>query len=91
MELDFSNFWTTLLIITGIFFLALAINITVHIVWGEELPCILFNDGRLAVIDGNCSGYYNTISWFLSKGYHIDTATAAKYSTYQFETIYMTR
>lgn len=38
-----------------------------------ELKCLLFNDGKLAVIDGvSCNGNYETISWFLSKGYHID-------------------
>ena len=43
---------------------------------GEELPCLEFSDGRLAVIEFGCFPHgsedsMKTISWFLSKGYHI--------------------
>lgn len=37
MEYNYDNFWATLLIITGIFFLALAINITIKIVFGQDI------------------------------------------------------
>ena len=37
-----------------------------------ELKCLKFSDGRLAVIEMyGCTGGYETISWFLSKGYSI--------------------
>jgi len=37
------------------------------------LKCLEFSDGTLAVIGkvDNCTGSYETISWFISKGYHI--------------------
>jgi len=36
------------------------------------LKCVVFSDGRLAVIEMyGCTGGYETISWFLSKGYSI--------------------
>ena len=34
-----------------------------------ELQCLKFSDGRLAVINTYCTGSYETISWFVSKGY----------------------
>ena len=35
-----------------------------------QLKCLKFSDGRLAVIEMyGCTGGYETISWFLSKGY----------------------
>ena len=35
-----------------------------------QLKCLQFSDGRLAVIEMyGCTGGYETISWFLSKGY----------------------
>lgn len=45
MVYDYSGFWGTLLIITGVFFLALALNITFHIVFGQNFdPCFVDND-----------------------------------------------
>jgi len=34
-----------------------------------QLKCLKFSDGRLAVISTTCTGSYETISWFVSKGY----------------------
>ena len=50
----------------------------------EEHPCLLFSDGRLAVIryqdnyDSRflsvCENHIDTVAWFKSKGYHITAA-----------------
>ena len=53
-----------------------------------ELKCLKFSDGTLAVIDMQCTGSYETISWFLTKGYNI-AGTIAGYNT--FDELYMTR
>ena len=52
------------------------------------LKCLKYNDGRLAIINVSCTGQYETISWFLSKGYHIDAVTDGEYSN---DELYMSR
>ena len=55
------------------------------------LKCIEFSDGTLAVIGkvDNCTGSYETISWFLSKGYHI-AGIGADTGNYWYD-VYLTR
>jgi len=55
-----------------------------------ELKCMYYSDGKLAVIRSfPCDGYEKTISWFLSKGYHI--AGTSNPSDYNANEVYMTR
>jgi hypothetical protein len=55
--------------------------------YGEELPCLVFNDGKIAIIESQkmkgddsfgvytyaCEGHGKTIVWFLEHGYNITT------------------
>lgn len=54
-----------------------------------KFNCLLFNDGRLAVLDSECDTAYPEISWFLSKGYHIDAAVID--ADYYVHELYMSR
>jgi len=54
-----------------------------------ELKCLKFNDGRLALVDIVCIGHYETISWFLSKGYHIDAVIDGESTS--DDVVYMSR
>ena len=54
-----------------------------------NFQCLLFNDGRLAVLDSECDTIYPEVSWFLSKGYHIDVGFIDD-DTYVHE-LYMSR
>ena len=81
------------IIIYSLFWLASTANAAVdsngNIIQFEqptELKCLKFSDGRLAVINTFCTGQYETISWFLSKGYHIDVSCCD-----EREDVYMSR
>ena len=72
MELNYDSFWFGVLMIIGIVFITLGVFFAIKIAYSEELKCLKFNDGKLVVIDAeSCYGHYETISWFLSKGYSI--------------------
>lgn len=100
------SFLFVVLITIGIIFIGLAIFFVVKIVSGAvdssgqltadkppELKCLEFNDGRLAVIKVNCKESESNVSWFLSKGYHIDSvpiwSPGTSYETYGY--VYMSR
>ena len=58
------------------FMFAALVVIVSPFVFGESLPCLEFNDGKVAVIRifdplRECN-WHPTYSWFLSKGYHVD-------------------
>lgn len=81
-----------LLVILVLVVLAVAMNESN----GEELPCLLFNDGKLAIINVEsyyvdepyCKGSDTTIAWFLQKGYNISGSISGHYTVDQ---VYMTR
>ena len=93
------------LLLVGIAIIFAILNIvTIQEVQGEEdipawqkaqetatpnFQCLLFNDGRLAVLDSECDTIYPEVSWFLSKGYHIDVGFIDD-DTYVHE-LYMSR
>lgn len=52
--------------------------------------CVDFNDGRLAIVDLYCDKKYETISWFLSKGYHMEIRDGGSYG-YGKVKVYMSR
>jgi len=82
---EYNPFWFAVLITIGVVFISMAILFGLKIAYSAidsngniipdqkpELKCLIFNDGRLAVIEMyGCTGGYETISWFLSKGYNI--------------------
>jgi len=57
---------------------------------GEELKCLKWNDGTMAVIQRYCNGEYETISWFLKHGYKI-AAISVRTGNGEYPMVYMTR
>ena len=78
-------------IIAGLSFgFAIGFNVSQY-AFGEELPCVLFSDGKLAIIKNACDGYGETISWFLYQDYHIDAAAETHYQVSHWGRVFMSR
>ncbi len=93
--IEYDSFWFTVLIIIGIVFISLAILFAVQIAYSEELACIEYSDGQIAIINSNglpCSfqDAIPTIKWFISKGYEVVSITQNTYANHDAK-VYMIR